>query len=75
MPEIEVIPSSVWGCEGEKTSAYVCQAEKLTSGRLVVSSSLTLVGPNATLVKGEVEATIRGLKVQLDGSLKLPDQS
>ena len=40
----------------------------------VVSRSLTSVGPNATLVQGDVEAAIRGLKARLDGSSKLPDR-
>ncbi len=35
----------------------------------VVSRSLTSVGPNATLVEGDVEAAIRGLKAQLEGEI------
>jgi dihydrofolate reductase len=35
----------------------------------VVSRSLTSVGPNATLVAGDVEAVIRGLKARLDGEI------
>ena len=35
----------------------------------VVSRSLTLVGPNATLVADDVEAVVRGLKEQLTGEL------
>mgnify|MGYP001808038288 CR=1 FL=1 len=35
----------------------------------VVSRSLKSVGPNATLVEGDVEATIRGLKAQLVGEI------
>jgi dihydrofolate reductase len=35
----------------------------------VVSRSLTSVGPNATLVAGDVEATVRGLKARLDGEV------
>ena len=35
----------------------------------VVSRSLTSVGPNATLVEGELEAVIRGLKVELAGEI------
>jgi len=35
----------------------------------VVSRSLTSVGPNATLVADDVEATIRGLKARLDGEI------
>lgn len=37
----------------------------------VVSRSLKSAGPNATLVKDEVEATIRGLKAQLDGVIEV----
>ena len=35
----------------------------------VVSRSLKSVGPNATLVKDDVEGMIRGLKAQLDGEI------
>ena len=37
----------------------------------VVSRSLTSVGPNATLVADDIEATIRGLKVRLDGEIEV----
>lgn len=37
----------------------------------VVSRSLKLVGPNATLVSDDVEATIRGLKAQLTGEIEI----
>lgn len=37
----------------------------------VVSRSLKSVGPNATLVEGEVEAAIRGLKSRLDGVIEV----
>ncbi|WP_274629065.1 dihydrofolate reductase family protein [Arvimicrobium flavum] len=37
----------------------------------VVSRSLKSVGPNATLVKDDVEAAIRGLKAQLDGKIEV----
>lgn len=37
----------------------------------VVSDTLTSVGPNATLVKNDVEATIRGLKAELDGEIEI----
>lgn len=37
----------------------------------VVSHSLKSVGPNATLVGGDVEATIRRLKAQLDGVIEV----
>ena len=35
----------------------------------VVSRSLKSVGPNATLVEGDIEAVIRGLKAQLVGEI------
>ena len=35
----------------------------------VVSRSLTSVGPNATLVEGDLDAAIRELKVRLDGEI------
>lgn len=35
----------------------------------VVSRSLKSVGPNATLIEGDLEAAIRGLKTQLDGEI------
>jgi len=35
----------------------------------VVSRSLTSVGPNATLVQGDIEAAIRGLKAQVAGEI------
>ncbi|WP_137930259.1 dihydrofolate reductase family protein [Mesorhizobium comanense] len=37
----------------------------------VVSRTLTSVGPNATLVEGDVEAEIRGLKARLDGVIEV----
>jgi dihydrofolate reductase len=37
----------------------------------VVSRSLKSVGPNATLVEGDLEAAIRGLKTQLVGELEV----
>jgi len=37
----------------------------------VVSRSLKSVGPNATLVGTDLEATIRGLKAQLDGEIEV----
>ncbi|KAA1184760.1 dihydrofolate reductase [Rhizobium tropici] len=37
----------------------------------VVSRSLKSVGPNATLVADDIEATIRGLKVRLDGEIEV----
>lgn len=37
----------------------------------VVSRSLTSVGPNATLVRGDLEDTIRRLKAEQDGELEV----
>ena len=37
----------------------------------VVSLSLKSVGPNATLVDGDIEVAIRGLKAQLDGEIEV----
>lgn len=37
----------------------------------VVSRTLTSVGPNATLVGGDVEAAIRELKTRLDGTVEV----
>ncbi len=37
----------------------------------VVSRTLTSVGPNATLICNDVEATIRDLKAQRDGTLEI----
>ena len=37
----------------------------------VVSRSLKSVGPNATLVDGDIEVAIRGLKAQFDGEIEV----
>ena len=37
----------------------------------VVSRSLTSVGPNATLIQGDVEEAIRGLKARLAGDIEV----
>ena len=37
----------------------------------VVSRSLKSVGPNATLVEGDLEAAVRGLKARLDGEIEV----
>lgn len=37
----------------------------------VVSRTLESVGPNATLIKDDVEAAVRGLKAELDGELQV----
>jgi riboflavin biosynthesis pyrimidine reductase len=36
-----------------------------------VSRSLKSVGPNATLVEGDLEAAVRGLKARLDGEIEV----
>ncbi len=36
-----------------------------------MSRTLTSVGPNATLVQGDVEAAIRGLKAELVGEIEI----
>ena len=59
-----------WDAE-ERDYAAVWRARP----KWVVSRSLKAVGPNATLVEGDIEAAIRGLKIQPGGRLKLPDQS
>jgi dihydrofolate reductase len=42
-----------------------------TQHKWVVSRSLTSVGPNATLVDRDVEATLRALKAERDGQLEV----
>ena len=37
----------------------------------VVSRSLKSVGPNATLLEGDLEAAVRGLKARLDGEIEV----
>ena len=37
----------------------------------VVSRSLKSVGPNATLVEGDLETAVRGLKARLDGEIEV----
>jgi dihydrofolate reductase len=53
-----------WGAE-ERDFAVVWRSQR----KWVVSRSLKLVGPNATLVEDGVEAVIRGLKAQLAGEI------
>ena len=62
--------SADWGAE-EHDFAAAWRSQR----KWVVSRSLKLVGPNATLVEDGVEAVIRGLKAQLAGELKFPDQT
>jgi dihydrofolate reductase len=55
-----------WG-EAERDYAAAWRSQP----KWVVSRSLKSVGPNATLVKDDVEAAIRGLKAQLDGEIEV----
>jgi dihydrofolate reductase len=41
------------------------------SHKWVVSRSLTSVGPNATLVRGDLESTVRGLKADIAGEIEV----
>jgi dihydrofolate reductase len=53
-----------WGAEEREFAAAWRNQPKW-----VVSRTLKSVGPNATLVSGDMEATIRGLKAQLVGEI------
>jgi dihydrofolate reductase len=55
-----------WNAE-ERDYAAVWQAQP----KWVVSRSLKSVGPNATLVEGDMEAAIRRLKVKLSGEIEV----
>lgn len=55
-----------WDAE-ERDYAAVWRAQP----KWVVSRSLKSVGPNATLVEGDLEAAIRGLKIQLGGEIEV----
>jgi dihydrofolate reductase len=55
-----------WDAE-ERDYAAVWRAQP----KWVVSRSLKSVGPNATLVEGDMEAAIRGLKIQLGGEIEV----
>lgn len=55
-----------WG-EAERAYAAAWRSQP----KWVVSRSLKSVGPNATLVVGDVEAAIRGLKATLDGEIEV----
>lgn len=54
----------VWGAEQHDFAAVWRRLPKW-----VVSRSLKSVGPNATLVEGDIEAAIRGLKDRLAGKI------
>jgi dihydrofolate reductase len=53
-----------WGAE-ERDFAAAWRSQP----KWVVSRSLTSVGPNATLVEGDLEAAMRGLKARLVGEI------
>jgi len=55
-----------WGAE-ERDYAAAWRAQP----KWVVSRSLKSVGPNATLVEGDMEAAIRGLKIQPGGEIEV----
>ena len=55
-----------WGVE-ERGYAAVWRAQP----KWVVSRSSKSVGPNAKLVEGDMEAQIRGLKIQLSGEIEV----
>jgi len=53
--------------EAEREYAAAWRAQP----KWVVSRSLKSVGPNATLVDSDLEATVRGLKARLDGVIEV----
>jgi dihydrofolate reductase len=55
-----------WGAE-ERDFAAVWRSKP----KWVASRSLTSVGPNATLVQGDIEALVRGLKTELAGEIEV----
>lgn len=55
-----------WGAE-EREFAAVWRRQP----KWVASRSLKSVGPNATLLAGDVEAAVRGLKARLDGEIEV----
>jgi dihydrofolate reductase len=55
-----------WG-EAERAFAAAWRKQP----KWVVSSSLKAVGPNATLVEGELEGAIRKLKAERDGEIEV----
>jgi dihydrofolate reductase len=55
-----------WG-EPERAFAAAWRKQR----KYVVSRTLTSVGPNATLVQGDLESAIRRLKAEHDGELEL----
>jgi dihydrofolate reductase len=57
---------SDWGAE-ERAYADAWRSKP----KWVVSHSLKSVGPNATLVEGDLEAAMRGLKARFDGEIEV----
>jgi dihydrofolate reductase len=55
-----------WDAE-ERDYALVWRSQP----KWVVSRSLKSVGPNATLIDGDLEAAVRGLKARLDGEIEV----
>jgi dihydrofolate reductase len=55
-----------WGAE-ERDFAAAWRSQP----KWVVSRSLKSVGPNATLVEGDLEAAVRGLKARLEGEIEV----
>ncbi|MCL6741669.1 dihydrofolate reductase family protein [Sphingomonas sp. RB56-2] len=53
--------------EAEREFAQAWRAQP----KWVVSRTLTSVGPNATLVEGDLEAAIRKLKTEVDGEIEV----
>jgi dihydrofolate reductase len=53
--------------EAEREYAMAWRGQR----KWVVSRSLTSVGPNATLIAGDVQAAVRGLKAQFDGDIEV----
>jgi len=57
--------------EGWDEARRACAAAWRRLPKWVVSRTLTEVGPNATLVSGDVEATIAGLKAEREGEMTI----
>ncbi|MDZ4777733.1 MAG: dihydrofolate reductase family protein [Alphaproteobacteria bacterium] len=59
------------GDDAEWTPAFRAYAEAWRAQKkFVVSRTLTSVGPNATLISGDLEASIRKLKADIDGEIE-----
>jgi hypothetical protein len=59
------------GHDHDENSLYDFAVAWRRQPKWVVSRSLKSVGPNATLVEGDIEAVIRGLKAQLVGEIQV----